>query len=67
MNSVTLYVKFGDKEQQVEFFVTNLGKDRMILGHPWLRKFNPVIDWKQGTTNGKLKISTTAAKRLISQ
>ena len=66
-NSVTLYVKFGDKEQRVEFFVTNLGKDRMILGHPWLHKFNPVINWKQGTINGKLEIATTAAKRLIGQ
>jgi hypothetical protein len=66
-NSVTLYIKFGDKEQRVEFFVMNLGKDRMILGHPWLYKFNPEINWKQGTINGKLEIATTAAKRLIGQ
>ena len=67
MNSVTLYIIFGDKEQHVEFFVTNLGKDKMILGHPWLHKFNPVINWKQGTINGKLEIATTTAKTLISQ
>jgi hypothetical protein len=66
-NSVTLYIKFGDKEQRVEFFIMNLEKDRMILGHPWLRKFNPVINLKQGTINGKLEIATTAAKRLIGQ
>jgi hypothetical protein len=66
-NSVMLYIKFGDKEQHIEFFVTNLGTDRMILRHPWLHKFNPVINWKRGTINGKLEIATTAAKRLIGQ
>jgi hypothetical protein len=67
MNSVTLYIKFGDKEQCIEFFVTNLGKDRMILRYPWLHRFNLVIDWEKGTINGKLEIATTAAKRLIGQ
>jgi len=62
-----LYVKFRDKKQQVKFFIMNLGKDRMILGHPWLHKFNLVINWKQGTINSKLEIVTTAAKRLIGQ
>jgi hypothetical protein len=66
-NSVTLYIKFGNKEQCIKFFVMNLGKDRMILGHPWLRKFNPVIDWKKGTINRKLDITTTAAKRFTGQ
>ena len=27
------------------FYVTNLGSDQTILGYPWLRDFNPDIDW----------------------
>jgi hypothetical protein len=34
----------------------------MILGHPWLRTFNPQINWEKGNLQGKLEISTTAAK-----
>jgi Retroviral aspartyl protease len=61
-HSVDLYVQLGNKEQCIWFFVTNLGKDRMILGHPWLRTFNPQINWEKGNLQGKLEISTTAAK-----
>src|SRR5882757_8467498 len=31
----------------VKFFVTNLGTDDLILGHTWLYKHNPIIDWKE--------------------
>jgi hypothetical protein len=30
------------------FYVTGLGKQRIILGFPWLHKYNPIIDWKKG-------------------
>jgi hypothetical protein len=30
-----------------EFLVTALGKQRLILGLPWLEEENPVIDWKE--------------------
>ena len=29
--------------------VTGLGKHRIILGFPWLKKMNPIIDWQKGT------------------
>jgi hypothetical protein len=28
--------------------VTGLGKQKIILGFPWLHKYNPIIDWKKG-------------------
>ena len=31
--------------------VTGLGKQRIILGFPWLNEQNPVIDWKLGTVS----------------
>jgi hypothetical protein len=30
------------------FFVTNLGKDQVILGYPWLEHFNLQLNWKTG-------------------
>jgi len=30
------------------FAVTGLGKQKLILGHSWLRKHNPEIDWVTG-------------------
>jgi hypothetical protein len=39
----------------------------MILRHPWLRTFNPQIDWTKGNLQGKLEIATTTAKRQIAQ
>jgi hypothetical protein len=66
-HSIDLYIQLGNKEQRVRFFVTNLGKDRMILGHLWLRTFNPQIDWTKGNLQGKLEVSTTATKQQIGQ
>ena len=34
--------------QLLEFLVTNLGNEDIILGLPWLRRVNPNIDWKEG-------------------
>jgi len=30
----------------IKFFITALGDDDIILGHAWLRKHNPQIDWR---------------------
>ena len=37
----------GHKEKAI-FEVCDLGKATIIVGHPWLRKHNPEIDWKMG-------------------
>ncbi len=31
------------------FLITNLGKDEVILGYPWLMAFEPIIHWKDAT------------------
>jgi len=40
-----LMVKQGNKKVRQRFYVSDLGKDRFILGYPWFRAFNPEIDW----------------------
>jgi hypothetical protein len=34
------------------FYITNLGSDHIILGHPWFKSFNPSIDWSSNQMNG---------------
>jgi hypothetical protein len=45
---INLEFKLGDQKFNKHFYVTGLGKQRIILGFPWLHKYNPIIDWKKG-------------------
>ena len=38
----------GNPPQLLEYLVTNLGTEDIILGLPWLRQVNPDINWKDG-------------------
>ncbi len=42
---VPLRLKVGDHVETVTFAVTNTGPNKIILGHSWLRKHNPNVDW----------------------
>jgi hypothetical protein len=45
---VNLKFKLGDWKFNKCFYVTGLRKQEIILGFPWLHKYNPIIDWKKG-------------------
>jgi hypothetical protein len=42
---IDLLINRRGRKVMQRFYVTNLGSDKMILGYPWLRAFNPDIDW----------------------
>ena len=47
---VDLNLRVDDKNSPQCFFMMDLGnKNTIILGHPWLAKANPIIDWTAGT------------------
>ena len=46
---VDLDVTIHGRTKPVRFYVTGLGRQKLILGLPWLQKENPLIDWAQGT------------------
>jgi hypothetical protein len=50
---VNLEFKLGDQKFNECFYVTRLGKQRIILGFPWLHKYNPIINWKKGEITSK--------------
>jgi hypothetical protein len=43
----------GEKHTLQRFYITSLGKDRIILGYPFLYDFNPKINWKTGKVSGE--------------
>ncbi len=48
-----LYVKKGQEKKKQWFFVANLGRDCLILGHPWFQAFNPQINWAKNELEGE--------------
>ncbi|THH03884.1 hypothetical protein EW145_g5927 [Phellinidium pouzarii] len=49
---------FGNKLTMAFLLVTSLGKEDIILGLPWLKQCNPLINWKEGTIS--IRRTTTA-------
>ncbi|THG93741.1 hypothetical protein EW145_g8291 [Phellinidium pouzarii] len=45
---VDLVVEYKEHRELATFEVCNLGKTVLILGHNWLKKHNPEIDWITG-------------------
>jgi hypothetical protein len=50
---VNLKFSLGEQKFKEQFYVTGLGKQKIILGFPWLHKYNPIIDWKKGEVTFK--------------
>ncbi len=44
-----LQVRTGADMKILCFLLTNLGRDEVILGYPWLTAFEPMIHWKDAT------------------
>ena len=43
---VELEVRTGKETANMEFLITDLGMEDMILGYPWLARFEPRFSWK---------------------
>ena len=45
---VILNLEINGRKTMTELLITGLGKERIILGFPWLTDHNPEINWKTG-------------------
>jgi hypothetical protein len=34
-----------DHDEELDFLLTDIGREQVILGTEWLRRHNPIIDW----------------------
>src|ERR1700683_623308 len=48
---VELEMIFSDHKELMTLYATSLGKDSIFIGHDWLKKHNPDIDWTTGEVN----------------
>ncbi len=50
--SITQYAEIllviGDHTERIDLAVTELGDRQIFLGHDWLARHNPIINWKLG-------------------
>ena len=64
---ITSYVKLDltihGRTTPTRLLVTGLGKQRIILGFPWLNEHNPEIDWKTGRFDWRTKKRPLKIKR----
>ena len=45
---VRLQVTAGEYSEELEFLITDIGPEDVILGLPWMQRVNPLIDFKKG-------------------
>ena len=45
---VDLEMSIGDHKEIMRLHATSLGQERIFIGHDWLRKHNPDINWESG-------------------
>ncbi len=51
---VDLLVKTGKREEKMQFLITDLGIEDVILSYPWLSTFEPKFSWKNGAIDTTL-------------
>jgi hypothetical protein len=46
-HAIDLLVTIDQHCERMTFGISNLGKTKIILGHDWLKRHNPEIDWQR--------------------
>ena len=60
-----LNLYFDNIKMVTRLLVTDLGKEQIILGLPWLQEYNPTIDWTKGTIEIPLVKPTQSFDKMI--
>jgi len=50
---ITLDIQTRGIRKTIQFLVTNIGNEDIILGYPWMAAFKPQFTWKNGVINEK--------------
>ena len=48
---ITLDIQTKGIRKTIQFLVTNIGNEDIILGYPWMAAFKPQFTWKNGAIN----------------
>src|SRR6266702_3149659 len=50
---ITLDIQTNGSQKQIQFLVTNIGNEDIILGYPWMVAFETQFSWTNGVINEK--------------
>jgi len=50
---IALEVQTGGIRKTIQFLITNIGNEDIILGYPWMAAFEPQFTWKNSVINEK--------------
>src|SRR6266702_4247481 len=50
---ITLDIQTRGVQKTIQFLITNIGNEDIILGYPWMAAFEPQFSWKNGVINEK--------------
>jgi len=45
---ITLDIQTGGVQKTIQFLITNIGNEDIILGYPWMAAFEPQFTWRNG-------------------
>jgi len=48
---ITLNIQTRGIQKTIQFLVTNIGSEDIVLGYPWMAAFEPRFTWKNGVIN----------------
>jgi hypothetical protein len=60
---VDLQVDTSRSSRDMQFLITNIGKEDVLLGYPWLSAFEPKFSWTHGTIDEKVLPVVIKSKR----
>ncbi len=50
---IDLNVQTNGKQKTIQFLITNIGGEDIVLGYPWMATFEPQFTWGKGVINEK--------------
>src|SRR6266704_6029127 len=50
---ITLNIQTRGIQKTIQFLITNIGSEDIILGYPWMAAFEPQFTWRNGVINEK--------------
>jgi hypothetical protein len=50
---LTLAVTTGGTMREMQFLITDIGQEDILLGYPWLSVYEPRFSWRHGTIDEK--------------
>src|SRR6266702_2747152 len=48
---IILDIQTGGARRKIQFLVTNIGSEDIVLGYPWMATFEPRFTWRNGVIN----------------